>query len=352
MKSNYELCLSGHRCILVPYRPEHLPNYHEWMQDPHLLEATASEPLSMEEEIEMQKEWMEDERKCTFIILARDLILIVTEQNDAKDPIQIDGKKENAEGGEGNRALDIEDIPPPPHLIDENGDTGIIAGTKKSYPNLTEMTTHAMIGDINLFLSEEESEYDSDGALQQHHQIHHYFHNSHPGDRNRNLLRICDDFNNSSDGNSKATSKPKLTQAELDIMIAKPSHRHKNLGTELCLQIMHYGASNLHIRRYFVKIHESNTSSLKLFRDKLGFVHCAYAECFGELELEVKCESAKEMVNWVDRRWGRWCDQRRRSGSGNGVGADDVVDDVMDFGRIYEMHPCPLNLGNSCLGSS
>lgn len=305
----------------------------------------------------MQRDWMEDERKCTFIILARDLILIMAEQNNAKEPIQIVGNEDNAEGGEENKALDIEFIPPPPRLIEKNEDDGIITGTKKSYLSLTEMTTHAMIGDINLFLSEEESEYDSDGEIQHHHQIHHNFHNSqspqHPGDQNRNLLQICNDDNNSRDGNSNATSKPKLTQAELDIMIAKPSHRHKNLGTELCLQIMHYGASFLQIRRYFVKIHESNTSSLKLFRDKLGFVQCAYAECFGELELEVKCESAEEMVNWVERRWERWCDERRRSERGNGVvGANDVVKDDTDFGRIYEIYPCPLNLGDSCLDSS
>ena len=33
------------------------------MQDPDLLEATASEPLSMEEEIKMQCEWRDDEKK-------------------------------------------------------------------------------------------------------------------------------------------------------------------------------------------------------------------------------------------------------------------------------------------------
>ena len=33
------------------------------MQDPDLLEATASEPLSMEEEVKMQCEWRDDEKK-------------------------------------------------------------------------------------------------------------------------------------------------------------------------------------------------------------------------------------------------------------------------------------------------
>ena len=43
------------------------------MQDPDLLEATASEPLSMEEEIKMQCEWRDDEKKwyvmCVGIIV-------------------------------------------------------------------------------------------------------------------------------------------------------------------------------------------------------------------------------------------------------------------------------------------
>lgn len=55
--------------MLVPYRKEHVPHYHEWMQDPALQEATASEPLSLEEEYEMQRDWADDPNKCTFILL-------------------------------------------------------------------------------------------------------------------------------------------------------------------------------------------------------------------------------------------------------------------------------------------
>lgn len=50
----------GKKVILVPYMKEHVPKYHEWMQDPFLLEATGSEPLTLEQEYEMQLSWTQD----------------------------------------------------------------------------------------------------------------------------------------------------------------------------------------------------------------------------------------------------------------------------------------------------
>ncbi|PAN51091.1 hypothetical protein PAHAL_9G569200 [Panicum hallii] len=64
----------GERAVLVPYLREHVPRYHEWMQDPALLEATASEPLSLDQEFDVHRSWTLDPLKHTFIVLDRELI--------------------------------------------------------------------------------------------------------------------------------------------------------------------------------------------------------------------------------------------------------------------------------------
>ncbi|KAL0069310.1 hypothetical protein AAF712_003675 [Marasmius tenuissimus] len=71
MRANKNTVLIGEKVVLVPYETEHVPKYHEWMQDEETRLLTASEPLSLEEEFEMQRKWREDEDKLTFIILAK-----------------------------------------------------------------------------------------------------------------------------------------------------------------------------------------------------------------------------------------------------------------------------------------
>jgi RimJ/RimL family protein N-acetyltransferase len=54
------------------------------MKDPIVLELTASEPLSFEEEIEMQQSWRDDPKKCTFIVLSADQCLLDDQDDDTE----------------------------------------------------------------------------------------------------------------------------------------------------------------------------------------------------------------------------------------------------------------------------
>lgn len=72
MRINYQTTLFGTNVQLAPYHEKFVANYHVWMQSPFLLEMTGSEPLTIEEEYEMQQSWRDDEKKCTFIILAKE----------------------------------------------------------------------------------------------------------------------------------------------------------------------------------------------------------------------------------------------------------------------------------------
>ncbi|XP_058070719.1 GCN5-related N-acetyltransferase 9 [Magnolia sinica] len=67
--------LEGKKVILVPYMREHVPKYHEWMRDPYLLQATGSEPLTLDQEYDMHLSWTQDPNKHTFIVLDKQMIV-------------------------------------------------------------------------------------------------------------------------------------------------------------------------------------------------------------------------------------------------------------------------------------
>ncbi|XP_050120478.1 uncharacterized protein LOC126597710 [Malus sylvestris] len=67
--------LEGGRVILVPYMNEHVPKYHEWMKDTALLQATGSEPLTLNQEYQMQLTRTQDPNKQTFIVLDKQLVV-------------------------------------------------------------------------------------------------------------------------------------------------------------------------------------------------------------------------------------------------------------------------------------
>ncbi|KAH6673215.1 N-acetyltransferas-like protein 9 [Halenospora varia] len=67
MRVNETTAISTPAILLVPYEHHHVHTYNTWMQDPAIQQATASEPLTIEEEYAMQKKWRIDHDKLTFI---------------------------------------------------------------------------------------------------------------------------------------------------------------------------------------------------------------------------------------------------------------------------------------------
>jgi RimJ/RimL family protein N-acetyltransferase len=61
--------IAGKLVVLVPYSLKYVERYHEWMQDPFILEATASEPQSKAEAYSSRERWIESKTMLTFIIL-------------------------------------------------------------------------------------------------------------------------------------------------------------------------------------------------------------------------------------------------------------------------------------------
>ncbi|CAF1020549.1 unnamed protein product [Adineta ricciae] len=72
MRVNANTVLYGRTILLVPYGKHHVEKYHRWMENEEIRELTASLPLTIEEEYEMQQTWMNDKDKCTFIILSKE----------------------------------------------------------------------------------------------------------------------------------------------------------------------------------------------------------------------------------------------------------------------------------------
>lgn len=61
MRLNWRTQLRGTSVTLRPYRRSNVSRYHAWMSDAALRELTASEELSLEEELANQRAWVDDD---------------------------------------------------------------------------------------------------------------------------------------------------------------------------------------------------------------------------------------------------------------------------------------------------
>ncbi|KAI5476134.1 acyl-CoA N-acyltransferase [Pseudohyphozyma bogoriensis] len=184
---NTALATTGSSSAAASSTAKHVPNYHEWMSSEAILEATASEPLSLKEEYEMCE--------LTFIVLRR-----------------------------------LPDVSP--------SDPEFLAKHDLS----------TMIGDVNIFLSQEDESDDEE--------------------------------------TSDAPTKEAKSRAEVELMIAALDARRQGFGGDAIRTFLSYASQELKLKpdSFFAKIGMGNDASLRLF-ERLGFKEGKRIEVFQEVEM-------------------------------------------------------------------
>ncbi|KAK7552727.1 N-acetyltransferase [Phyllosticta citricarpa] len=250
MRLNEHTAILTPRTLLVPYSPHHVPTYHEWMQDAELREATASEPLTLDDEYAMQASWRGDADKLTFIACVAPVPPLASSSSSAAAEPEADAVA-----------------------------VAVIQGTKHDAPP-------TMIGDVNLFLVEDDEEDGEDEA--------------HGAQQQQQQQRAAQD---EGEGEAAATAVPVI--GEVEIMVASKAHQGQGFGYAVLQAFLTYVRRNLdavlgefaaslgeqpkraRLSYLRVKIGAGNARSVRLF-EKLGFVKASETpNYFGELELRL-----------------------------------------------------------------
>ncbi|ORZ36234.1 GNAT domain-domain-containing protein [Catenaria anguillulae PL171] len=229
------------RLTLVPYLPCHVAQYHEWMKSPELLAATASEPLTMKQEYEMQQAWRADPDKLTFILLWSEMPLNY-------DPAALVPVPVNP-----TEALALD-----PEAANRMANLG------------------GMVGDVNLFFHAYDNLSLSSRLA------------SCPKPQRRLTVSMA---------TTTCQNKHRLPAfqiAELEVMIAEPKARGHGLAQRALAWIMHYarqhvaseGAQPPEVGTFRAIVGWDNVASRQLFANKLRFKQTKSVDVFRESHLE------------------------------------------------------------------
>ncbi len=202
---------------LVPYTDSHVTPYHAWMEDDGLRAATGSERLSAAEEAAMQAAWAADADKLTFIIL----------------------------------------------------DAARLAGAEGAGMSRREAELGAMVGDVNLFLLQEEGE-DDEG-------------------------------------------EGEMKTGEVEVMVAVAASRGRGLGGQAVRLLLSYARAHLGLTRVVAKIKRGNAPSRRLFAGRLGFEVEKEVPVFDEVHLRAGLPAAGAphpalVGEWHEGAYGEWLD--------------------------------------------
>ncbi|KAF2710466.1 hypothetical protein K504DRAFT_533412 [Pleomassaria siparia CBS 279.74] len=280
MKINEHTALITPKILLVPYSAHHVPTYHTWMQSEELQKATASEPLTLEEEYSMQRSWRDDADKLTFICcVAPPPVATLT------IPKKPSAACTCTREGEDEEELDL-----------RFSERERVERVRRNIRGGEDDAPERMIGDVNLFLcaaDDDDDDDEEDEALNQ----------------------------NPPAGDTDAAA-PQALMGEIEIMIASAEHQNRRLGSEILPTFLWYIATSLpritheysgntntstststnksyYLKFLRVKIGAENVRSIRLF-EKVGFKKVTEeANYFGELELRLsvsEMESARSVA--------------------------------------------------------
>lgn len=291
MLENERLAMRGKAAQLVPYTKRHVlkcdfladcsaarakispPNlrrYHGWMQSEQLLEQTASEPLSLDQEYEMQRSWRTDQDKCTFIVLA-------THLREGHEP------SDTEKSDQGEERLDGDKVSP---AVESQANAVVIADGSEAHAAIDTETEEAMmVGDVNLFLNDphDPSAAEIDVMIAE------------AAARGRGIGReavlLMLHY-----GTTRCVCKSVLfyfSACNLCITVTLSSHAPSKPSL--------HARRRLKLSRFVAKIGLENVASLGLFT-KLGFVKVSECKDFNEATLEMKVGPGSNEIQawWAD----------------------------------------------------
>ncbi|TPX53724.1 hypothetical protein PhCBS80983_g06207 [Powellomyces hirtus] len=90
------------------------------------------------------------------------------------------------------------------------------------------------------------------------------------------------------------------TRAEIELMIAEPSARTRREGFAALSLMLWYATTRLGGQEVFARVSDKNAPSLRLFRDKIGWVETERSEFFGETTLEARGKVLDKVVRMAD----------------------------------------------------
>jgi RimJ/RimL family protein N-acetyltransferase len=112
------------------------------------------------------------------------------------------------------------------------------------------------------------------------------------GDVNLFLLPEEDDTAGASASVSASSRRCEGRTAEIMVMTAEPGARRCGMGREAVVLMLQYGAAELGIAKFVAKILSSNTPSLSMFQDRLGFSVEQHVPAFDEVHLSLSVSDA------------------------------------------------------------